>query len=163
MLKFYLRARFLPWISVMYIPTVQRTTLKGLPWWLRGWRICLRCKRAGFDPWAGKIPWRRKWQPTPAFVPGESHGQRSLAGYGPWGLKESNTCISLLCSRQLYLDVNRRLRLTMYKTELLILPDPYHLKPISFRLSPIPGNSNFILPTVYPNPGVILNSLSPCI
>ena len=35
------------------------------------------------DPWVGKIPWRRKWQPTPVFFPGESHGQRSLAGYSP--------------------------------------------------------------------------------
>ena len=40
------------------------------------------------DPWVGKIPWRRALQPTPVFLPGESHGQRSLAGYGPWGLKE---------------------------------------------------------------------------
>ena len=37
-----------------------------------------------------KIPWRRAWQPTPAFLPGDSHGQRSLAGYSPWGLKESD-------------------------------------------------------------------------
>jgi len=39
-------------------------------------------KRRGFDPWFGKIPWRKTWQPTPVFLPGESHGQRSLAGYG---------------------------------------------------------------------------------
>ena len=44
-----------------------------------------------FSPWVGKIFWRREWQPTPVFLPGESHGQRSLAGYGPWGLKESHT------------------------------------------------------------------------
>ena len=42
-------------------------------------------KGGGFDPWVGKIPWRRKWQPTPILLPGESHGQRSLAGYIPWG------------------------------------------------------------------------------
>ena len=41
-----------------------------------------------FDPSAGKIPWRRKWHPTPVFLPGKSHGQRSLAGYSPWGCKE---------------------------------------------------------------------------
>ena len=41
--------------------------------------------RLGFDPWVGKIPWRRAWQPTPVFLPGESHGQRSLAGYSPEG------------------------------------------------------------------------------
>ena len=46
---------------------------------------CRRCKRHGFEPWVGKIPWRRAWQPTPVFLPGESHGQRSLAGYSPWG------------------------------------------------------------------------------
>ena len=38
-----------------------------------------------FDPWVEKIPWTRKWQPTPVFLPGKFHGQRSLAGYGPWG------------------------------------------------------------------------------
>ena len=43
-----------------------------LPWWLRGYSVCLQCGRPGFDPWVGKIPWRRKWQPTPVFLPGES-------------------------------------------------------------------------------------------
>ena len=38
----------------------------------------------GFDPWFGKIPWTRKWQPMPVFLPGKSHGQRSQAGYSPW-------------------------------------------------------------------------------
>ena len=42
------------------------------------------------NPWVGKIPWRRAWQPTPVFMPGESHGQRSLVGYTPWGYKESD-------------------------------------------------------------------------
>ena len=44
---------------------------------------CRRHKRCGFDPWVGRIPWRRAWQPTPVLLPGECHGQRSLAGYGP--------------------------------------------------------------------------------
>ena len=48
------------------------------PWWLS-------CKECRFNPWDGKIPWWRKWQPTPVFLPGKSHGQRSLAGYHPWG------------------------------------------------------------------------------
>ena len=43
----------------------------------------------GFDPWVKKFPWRRKWQPTPVFLPGRSHGWRSLIGYSPWGHKES--------------------------------------------------------------------------
>ena len=46
-----------------------------------------RCK---FDPWVRKIPWRRAWKPTPVFLPGESHGQRSLVGYSPWGHKVSD-------------------------------------------------------------------------
>ena len=50
-----------------------------------------RYRRRGFNPWVGKIPWRRAWQPTPVFLPGESHGRRSLAGYSPWGRTESDT------------------------------------------------------------------------
>ena len=50
-----------------------------------------RCKRSRFDPWVGKIPWKKKWQPTLVFLSGESHGQRSLAGYSAWGCKESDT------------------------------------------------------------------------
>ena len=48
-------------------------------------------KRSEFDPWVRKIPWQRKWQPTPRFLRGKSHGQGSLAGYSPWGHKESDT------------------------------------------------------------------------
>ena len=47
--------------------------------------------RLGFDPRDGEIPWRRAWQPTPVFLPGDSHGQRSLASYGSEGHKESDT------------------------------------------------------------------------
>ena len=48
-------------------------------------------QEAGFDPWVGKIPWRREWLPTPVFLPREFHGQRSLVGYCPWDHKESDT------------------------------------------------------------------------
>ena len=54
-------------------------------------RQCRRCNRCGFDPWVGKIPWRREWQPTPVFFPGESHEQRSLANYSALCRKESDT------------------------------------------------------------------------
>ena len=60
-------------------------SLDGLPWWLRGKESTCQCRRYGFDPWVVKIPWRRKWQPTPVFLPGKSHRQRSLVGYSPWG------------------------------------------------------------------------------
>ena len=53
--------------------------------------VCLQCGRPRFDPWAGKIPWRRKWQATPVFLPGKCHGPWSLVGYHPWGCKESDT------------------------------------------------------------------------
>ena len=46
---------------------------------------CRRHKRHRFGPWVGNIPWRRKWQPTPVFLPGKSHGQTSLEGYISWG------------------------------------------------------------------------------
>ena len=46
--------------------------------------------RYRLDLWVEKISWRRKWQPTPVFMPGKFHGQRSLVGYSPWGLKESD-------------------------------------------------------------------------
>ena len=52
---------------------------------------CRRCKRHRFDPWIRKIPWRRTWQLSPVFLPGESHGQRSRAGYSPWYCKEWDT------------------------------------------------------------------------
>ena len=47
-------------------------------------------KRHTFDPWVRKIPWRRKWQTAPVFLPGKFHGQRRLVGYSPWGHEESD-------------------------------------------------------------------------
>ena len=51
---------------------------------------CRRCKRCSFDPWVRKIPWRRKWQPTPVFLPSISHAQGSLMGYSSRGFTESD-------------------------------------------------------------------------
>ena len=48
----------------------------------------LAMQETQFDPWVEKIPWRRKWQPTPVFLPGEFQGQRILVGYSPWDSKE---------------------------------------------------------------------------
>ena len=52
---------------------------------------CRRHERHRFSPWIGKIPWGRKWQPSPVFLPGKVHGQRRLAGYSSWGHKKSDT------------------------------------------------------------------------
>ena len=57
--------------------------------------ICKAVNR--FNPWVRKIPWRRKWQPTPVFLPGKSHGRKSLAGYSPGCHKESDTTEQLAC------------------------------------------------------------------
>ena len=62
----------------------------GLPWWLRGKESTCQCRRRGFDLWVGKIPWRRKWQLTPLFLPGKCHGQRSLAGCSPRDHEDSD-------------------------------------------------------------------------
>ena len=56
----------------------------------------------GFDPWVGKIPWRRKWHSTPVILPGKSHGQRRLAGYSPWSRKEAETTERTHTHKQYY-------------------------------------------------------------
>ena len=71
--------------SLQHLPCAY--CMLELPWWLSGKESSCHCRRCRFNPWAGKIPWRRKWQSTPVFLPGKSHGQRSLVGYSPWGCK----------------------------------------------------------------------------
>ena len=69
----------------------RASPLKRLLRWLSGKVSTCECrsrKRGGFDPWARKISWSRKWQPTPVFLPGKSQGQRSLEGYSPWDHKD---------------------------------------------------------------------------
>ena len=56
-----------------------------------GKSICLQCGRPKYDPWVEKVPWRRKWQPTPVLLAGKFHGWRNLVGYTPRGHKESDT------------------------------------------------------------------------
>ena len=72
------------WAVVLLAPLCGWGWASPLAQW---WRIHLQCRRHGFDPCVGKIPWRRKWQPAPIFSPGKSHGQRSPAGYRPWSHK----------------------------------------------------------------------------
>ena len=62
-----------------------------LPWWLSGSPHHCNAGDAGIDPWVGKIPWRRKWQPAPVFLPRKSHSQRSLAGCCPQDFPGRNT------------------------------------------------------------------------
>ena len=84
-------SRFWNWeVWVFQLCTVF-PRLFWLPWWFRQWRICLQRRRSRFNPWVGRIPLRRKCQPTPVFLNGESYGQRSLVVCSPWGHKELDT------------------------------------------------------------------------
>ena len=83
---------------LFYLVAEDTQVGKDLGPWLRWERICLQCRRLGFNPWVRKIPCRREWQPAPVFLPGESHGQRSLVSYCPWGHKESDTTEPLTLS-----------------------------------------------------------------
>ena len=86
-LKLY-KIKWVEWSFYLYWSIVDWASLiawsvKNLP----AVQACSAGRDPTFGPWVGKLPWRRKWQPTPVFLPGESHGQRSLAGYSPWGCK----------------------------------------------------------------------------
>ena len=98
------------WTTCDRVPELSLTRLRNVEEWhyfmnsfpvceetlLSGQRIRLQCRRhrrLRFDPWAGKFSWRRKWQPTPVFLPGMSHRQRSLVGYRPL-VPKSETSLS---------------------------------------------------------------------
>ena len=74
---------------------------------------CRRLRRRGFDPWVRKILWNRKSQPTPVFLPGKFHGQRSLVGYSPWGCKESDLTAPLSTHTNRYF-IPRELRIRKF-------------------------------------------------
>ena len=82
--------------------------------------------RPGFDPWVRKDPCRRAWQPTPVFLPGEFYGKRSLAGYSPWGHKESDR------SEQLTLSLSYLIQNKLFQSELRSYQSSLHFKPRTF-------------------------------
>ena len=81
------KAWILLFLSLFMVQFSHLYMTRGKPWE----SVCLQCGRPGFNPGVGKIPWRRKWQPTPVLLPGKFHGLRILAGYSPGGHKESET------------------------------------------------------------------------
>ena len=122
--------------SSTYFASSLKEMLQGFLWWIRWQRICLQGRRPRFDSWVGKIPWRGEWQPTPVFITGESHGQRSLVSYSPSGWKE--------------LDITEQLTLSHFRTLLQgstwpcpLPPHPHlpHLFP-SPLLPPLPSRSD---------------------
>ena len=76
--------------SLLCLPhwQVGSLPLGSFPGGSNGKTVCLQCWRPRFNPWVGKIPWRRKRQPTPVLLPGKFHGWRNLIGYSSWGCKE---------------------------------------------------------------------------
>ena len=83
-----------PLLTLLLYPLVLNSSVyfpSGLPWCLSDKESVCQRRKLRFEPWVGQMPWRRKWQPTPVFLPGKSHGQRSLVGYSPGGHKESDT------------------------------------------------------------------------
>ena len=81
----------IPHVSFKKTITTQWWTYWDFPGGSDGKSVCLQNGSPRFDPWVRKIHWRRKWQPTPVFLPGKFHGWRSLVGYHPWGRKELDT------------------------------------------------------------------------
>ena len=95
-------------------------------------RVCLQCGRPRFDPWVGKISCRRKWQPTPVFLPGKFHEREP--GYSPWGHKESDTTEQLTHTPYFYrmfqsLDFLLQI-FSCYLFLLHIVPSLHHLQSV---------------------------------
>ena len=82
----------------------------GLPRWLDGKESTCQCRRLGFDPWVRKIPWCRKWLPTPVFLPGKFHKQRSLVGYSPCGCRVRH---DLATKQQQHLTQSKKIQRTV--------------------------------------------------
>ena len=85
-------------LTILYQLSHKRSSIKrvvfpkeGFPAGSDGKKSACNTGDLGFSPWVGKILWRRKWQPTPVFLPGKSRGQSSLVGYSLWGRKKSDT------------------------------------------------------------------------
>ena len=99
-----------PCLDLTHRPKVSPTGYfschtQGLPWWLSGKESAYHCRRRRshkFDPRVRKILWRKAWQPTPVFLPGKSHGQRSLKGYSSWSSIESHVTEQLNTQATMY-------------------------------------------------------------
>ena len=95
----------------VYFKEWTQYKLRGLLCWLIGKESACQCKISRFDPWVGKISWRRKWQPTPVFLPGKSHGQRSLAGYSP-GVAKSQIQLRDYSNKKQAMSLVNKLKIT---------------------------------------------------
>ena len=99
---------WLRWSKCLWQSLNLPQAIFGFPRWLSGKESACRYRRCGFDPWVGKILWRRKWQPIPVFLPGKSHGPRSLEGYSSWGRRESDMTEQLNNNKAMFLGISHR-------------------------------------------------------
>ena len=108
----------------------------------------MQCKKTGFDPWVRKFLWRREWQSIPVFLPGESHGKRSLAGYSLWGHKESDTTEQLTLRGKFKCNILRNCQ-NVFQSDCAIL---HYTSTIihSHKLSPFPGQHVLLSPWLWP-------------
>ena len=120
----------------------------GLPRWLRGKESACQRRRLRFHPWLGKIPWRRKRQPTPVFSPGEPHGRRSQAG--PMGVGKSQTRLGM---RTVCLLLSRLVSDRWTRTYREIQPSD--LQPATQREVPRPAVSEKVGPRGQLSPGLM--------
>ena len=102
-LRIFIHTYMYIWMVIKYYPRIWIKSLRMLVFMVVTQMVNnlsseLQCRGLGFNPCFWKIPWRRKWQPTPAFLPGKSHRQRSLVGYSARGHKESDTTKPLTLS-----------------------------------------------------------------
>ena len=135
---------------------VAANLTNGFPWWLSRWRIHLHTRRHGFSPWAGKIPWRRTWQPTPVLLLGKSLERRNLVGYSPWDCRELDMTEATECSIEHY-TTSWALEMWLAQTEMYWqckihtgcppLPDPQWLEMLMGGLFFLPQGSLGWMPT----------------
>ena len=96
------------------------------------WQLICDTFSVQFDLLCGEYPWKRKWQPTPVFLPGESHGERSLAGYSPWG-QHSQTLLKQLSTHAWWRPSRKKAEIVKHCHLLLLFPHLL-LKQVSFNL-----------------------------
>ena len=105
-----------------------------LPWGLRSKESICQFRRCEFNPWVEKIPWRKAWQHTPVFLPGQFHGQKSLAGYSLTGHKESDVTETHVCTQATHTNLHSQQQCA----RVTFSPHPcQHLLPVVFLITVI--------------------------
>ena len=107
-----------------------------------------QCRRHRFNPWVRKKPWRRKWQPTLVFLPGKFHEQRSLAGYSPWGCKESDRTEQL--STHTSYTLNKNWVIDGFKSLCLISKSSFNKYQIRIQYKKTHTHTNRSIPILSP-------------